>query len=139
MSQSRYLEVWNDTVDFRHMVGGIALGVALAVPTFLVPDHFLAAGAGEGSLGHSYSLLAGIVACVVAAVVTGLLFKPKREVTEAEQGDRHLQATIDEIVEEYGPLGDPRELPSAVQVEVRELGLFDALVRAHERRGGEAP
>lgn len=50
-------------------------------------------------------------------------------------GLRHPEPTeiIDEIVKEYGEFGDPRELKSAVQDEIRTLGLFDALLGNHER------
>ncbi|WP_193072528.1 hypothetical protein [Brevibacterium sp. FME37] len=127
------LEVWNDTVDSKHLVGSIAIGIGVAVPAFLLSDH-LFTSTGDAELGHSYALLIGIVGCIVGAVIAGSLFKPKRVITQAEADTRNRQEVIDEVVEEYGDLGDPRDLKPAVQEEIRALGLFDALVENHENR-----
>ncbi|WP_166975092.1 hypothetical protein [Brevibacterium atlanticum] len=127
------IEVWNDTVDSRHLVGGIAIGVGIAVPAYLIADRAFASS-GDEALGHSYALLVGIVGCILGAVIVGFMFKPKRVITTTAVENRSRQDVIDEIVEEYGDLGDPRELGPAAQQEVRELGLFDALLENHEAR-----
>ena len=128
--------MWNDTVDSRHLTGGIAISVGIAVTAFLVADHLFAA-ADQTELGHSYALLIGILGCILGAVITGLLFKPKRVITTSTADTRSRQEIIDEIVEEYGDLGDPRELPEAVQNEVRTLGLFDALLDNHRSHAAD--
>ena len=130
------IEVWNDTVDSRHLTGGIAISVGIAVTAFLVADHLFAV-ADQTELGHSYALLIGILGCILGAVITGLLFKPKRVITTSTADTRSRQEIIDEIVEEYGDLGDPRELPEAVQNEVRTLGLFDALLDNHRSHAAD--
>ncbi|WP_231443804.1 hypothetical protein [Brevibacterium zhoupengii] len=127
------LEVWNDTVDSKHLVGSIAIGIGVAVPAFLISDHLFTT-TGDPELGHSYALLIGIVGCIVGAVIAGILFKPKRVITQSEADTRNRQEVIDEVVEEYGDLGDPRDLKPGVQEEIRALGLFDALVENHENR-----
>ncbi|MCF2572370.1 hypothetical protein [Brevibacterium sp. UCMA 11754] len=127
------LEVWNDTVDSKHLIGSIAIGIGVAVPAFLISDHFFTT-TGDPELGHSYALLIGIVGCIIGAVISGILFKPKRVITESEADTRNRQEVIDEVVEEYGDLGDPRDLKPAVQEEIRALGLFDALIENHENR-----
>jgi hypothetical protein len=132
------IEVWNDTVDSRHLTGGIAISVGIAVSAYLIANHLFAA-AGNTELGHSYALLIGILGCILGAVITGFLFKPKRVITSSTADTRDRQEIIDEIVEEYGDLGDPRELPEAVQDEVRALGLFDALIDNHESHRTDGP
>lgn len=132
------IEVWNDTVDSRHLTAGIAISVGIAVSSYLIADHLFAA-AGNTELGHSYALLIGILGCLLGAVVTGFLFEPKRVITTSTADTRNRQEIIDEVVEEYGDLGDPRELPEEVQDEVRALGLFDALVVNHESRRTDGP
>lgn len=127
------LEVWNDTVDSKHLVGSIAIGIGVAVPAFLISDHLFTT-TGDPELGHSYALLIGIVGCIIGAVIAGILFKPKRVITQSEADPRNRQEVIDEVVEEYGDLGDPRDLKPGVQEEIRALGLFDALVENHENR-----
>ena len=128
------LEVWNDTVDSKHLIGGIAIGVGVAVPAYLIADHFFTTSGSDPELGHSYALLVGILGCIVGAVISGILFKPKRVITQSAADTRNRQIVIDEVVEEYGDLGDPRELAPPVQEEIRALGLFDALVENHENR-----
>jgi len=130
------IEVSNDTVDSRHLTGGIAISVGIAVTAYLVADR-LFAEVGQTELGHSYALLIGILGCILGAVITGLLFKPKRVITSPTTDTRSRQEIIDEIVEEYGDLGDPRELPEAVQAEVRALGLFDALLENHRSHAAD--
>lgn len=100
------LEVWNDTVDSKHLVGSIAIGIGVAVPAFLISDHLFTT-TGDPELGHSYALLIGIVGCIIGAVIAGILFKPKRVITQSEADTRNRQEVIDEVVEEYGDLGDP--------------------------------
>lgn len=132
------LEVWNDTVDGKHLIGSIAIGVGIAVPAYLIADRIFADAGADGSLGHSYALLVGILGCIVGAVISGLLFKPKRVITESATDTRNRQEVIDDVVEEYGELGDPRELGSAAQAEIRAVGLFDALLENHEKRARDA-
>ncbi|MGO1917180.1 MAG: hypothetical protein ACTH49_07845 [Brevibacterium aurantiacum] len=105
----------------------------MAVPAFLISDHLFTT-TGDPELGHSYALLIGIVGCIIGAVIAGILFKPKRVITQSEADTRNRQEVIDEVVEEYGDLGDPRDLKPGVQEEIRALGLFDALVENHENR-----
>ena len=131
------IEVWNDTVDPKHLIGGIAIGVGIAVPAFLISDHLFSSSGGDEALSHSYALLIGIVGCILGAVIAGVLFKPKRVITTSTADTRSRQEIIDEIVEEYGDLGDPRELPEAVQNEVRTLGLFDALLDNHRSHAAD--
>src|SRR5699024_8606992 len=121
-------EVWNDTVDPKHLSGGIAIGVGIAVPAFLISDHLFSSSGGDEALSQSYALLIGIVGCILGAVIAGVLFKPKRVITPSAADTRNRQEIIDEIVEEYGPLGDPRELGPKAQEEISALGLFYARV-----------
>lgn len=134
---SHLLEIWGDTVDSRHTVGAIALGVGIATPLYLGADLFFARVSEDPSLAHSYALLTGLAGCLVAGFIGALLFPPKRVVTEQESTDEGRAEVMDAIEAEYGPLGDPTELPGPVQEEIRALGLHDDLRAQHERRGEE--
>ncbi|WP_454119375.1 hypothetical protein [Microbacterium lacticum] len=38
MQEQKLLEVWGDTVDGRHLLGAIGLGVGIAVPVYLIAE-----------------------------------------------------------------------------------------------------
>ena len=139
-SSPALLEVWGDTVDSRHLRTAIALGLLIAGSLYLGADRIMPSLVDDETLAHSYALLVGLLGCLLAAVVSAKMFPPKREVVQGQgtDADGRLRA-IQTIEAENGPLGDPRELPVAVQEELRSLSLFDDLLTHHERtRSGEA-
>ncbi|MGL3149081.1 hypothetical protein ACSS7Z_01850 [Microbacterium sp. A82] len=133
MSERQLLEVWGDTVDSKHLLASIGLGVGIAVPVFLVAEWGFAELTGGDALGGSYALVTGLAACVLAAVIAARLFKPKRIVSIGEAPTGSREAAMDSIEAELGPLGDPDELPRATLAEVKELGLYDDLRAQHEK------
>lgn len=133
MSNNHLLEVWGDTVDSRHLLASIALSVGIAVPVYFVAEWGFGVLTEGGTLGHSYALVAGLAACVLSAVISANLFKPKRIVIEGSHDPGSRAAAMDAIEAELGPLGDPDELPAATLNEVRELGLYDDLKAQHEK------
>ncbi|GLU50237.1 hypothetical protein [Nocardiopsis ansamitocini] len=134
---SNLLEIWGDTVDSRHTVGAIALGIGTATPLYLGADYFFSRIA-DPSLAGSYALLTGLAGCLIAGFIGARLFEPKRVVTEQDSGNEGRAAAMDAIEAEYGPLGDPAELPEPVREEIRALGLYDDLRAQHERHLKEA-
>ena len=131
---SRLLEVWGDTVDQRHLVLSIVLGVGLGAPVFLLAEWGFAQTDVAAGLQRSYALLAGIGACIVAAVIAARLFAPKRTVVIGSGAEGSRQEAMDAIEAEIGPLGDPDELPERLRAEVQALGLYDDLAAQHRRR-----
>jgi len=79
--------IWEDAVNLRELLIGLAfgsvLGYAFYTLSFEAFTKYLP-GQREGVI-KGYALLGGIVGCVCAAVVIGLIFKPKRRVRTAEQ------------------------------------------------------
>jgi len=131
---SRLLEVWGDTVDQRHLVLSIVLGVGLGAPAYLGSTWLLGMTDVPAGLQRSYALLAGIAACLVAAVIAARLFGPKRTVEIGTDTSGSRQEAMDAIEAEIGPLGDPDELPRRLRDEVVALGLYDDLKAQHDRR-----
>lgn len=135
---SGLIELWGDTVDSRHVSFATLIGVGLAVPTYLGARTLFTAWVSNASLAKSYSLLAGLAACLVAAVICARLFAPKRVVGEHVATPQEREAALLAVEAEVGPLGHPADLPAAVQEELRDLGLFDTLAERATQRGGAA-
>jgi len=133
VQEQKLLEVWGDTVDGRHLLGAIGLGVGIAVPVYLIAEWGFGQLTGGDALGRSYALVTGLAACVIAAVVAANIFTPKRIVTIGEAPSGSREEAMDAIEAELGPLGDPDELPAAALAEVKELGLYDDLVAQHRK------
>lgn len=127
------MEVWGDTVDGRHLLGSIGLGIGIAVPVYLFADWGFGVLTGGDTLGHSYALVSGLAACVLAAVIAARIFKPKRNVLLGESQSGSRAEVMDAIEAELGPLGDPDELPAATLHEVKELGLYEDLRAQHAK------
>ncbi|MBN7793782.1 hypothetical protein [Microbacterium esteraromaticum] len=133
MQQQRLLEVWGDTVDSRHLLGAIGLGVGIAVPVYLFAEWGFAELTDGDAVGRSYALVTGLAACIVAAVIAANIFKPKRVVTIGAAAAGGREDAMDAIEAELGPLGNPDELPAAALAEVKELGLYDDLLAQHRK------
>jgi len=129
----QYLEVWGDTVDSRHLLGSIGLGVGIAVPIYLLSDWGFDVLTGGDVLAHSYALVAGLGACVLAAVVAARLFKPKRIIQIGAAHTSSREAAMDAIEAEMGLLGNPDELSPSVLAELKELGLYEDLRAQHNK------
>lgn len=129
---SRLIEVWGDTVDTKHLSISIALGVGIASPTFLLGRRFFKATVEDQTLAQSYALLLGLAACLLAAFIAARLFKPKRIVSQTEATTDTRREALEAIAADGGEWTDPAELPDEVQEELRQLGLYDVLVDAHE-------
>ncbi len=136
MSEKRLLEVWGDTVDGRHLLGAIAVGLGVSVPVYLLAEWGFGMLTGGDALGRSYALIAGLAACIAAAVIAARIFAPQRTVIIGADRTGSREAAMDAIEAEIGPLGDPDELPAAALAEVKELGLYDDLLAQHRKNQG---
>lgn len=131
--QETYIEVWGDTVSPRHLLYSIIMGVSFASAVFLGGRWLLGQLGTDPQMIGSYSLLIGIGACIVVAVVAARLFKPKRVVVESELGAGSRESAMDAIEAEVGPIGDPDQFPPAVLKEVQMLGLYDDFKQRYEQ------
>lgn len=84
-----YTEVWGDTVVIGELAWASIICVAgTMLFYFLGTAIFLGREGMEPGLAKGYSLLVGIVGCILAAVLCAKMFKPKRVVEERlEQED----------------------------------------------------
>ncbi|MED7947643.1 hypothetical protein PUR61_18080 [Streptomyces sp. BE20] len=120
-----YVEVWNDTVDPRHLSASLLLGIAFGLPLFLLTRALLRGRLDTAALADGYALLVGLAACVAAGAVCVRLFPPKRRFTnDAEASSALRRAALAESARDSDTT-TPDRLPAAVRAELTELGLLD--------------
>lgn len=94
----RYTEVWGDTVVIKELFTAVIIGIVLTMAFYLLGTKLFVGNPNiEVSLAKGYSLLIGIVGCLLSGVISAKLFKPKRNVEEKlERGE------VDEILKLAG-------------------------------------
>lgn len=130
---SRLVEVWGDTVDERHVKIAVGLSVLLAVPSFLGARALFTATMDNQDLARTYAMLAGLAACLLAAVISARYFKPKRIVTERQLDPEEQIAAAMELAQLPLGLGTLASLSEAERAEMRRLGLYDVFAEAERR------
>ncbi|CAB3633059.1 hypothetical protein LMG26696_01191 [Achromobacter pulmonis] len=123
-SAARLAEVWNDTVDLRHLAWAIAIGILISVAGFYAASAWLRDKVASPELAHAYAMLAG---CVLSGVICARLFPPKREVVEhsAAHDPAWRAEVLAELAAQPGGLGTLADLPPEVVKELQELGLYE--------------
>jgi hypothetical protein len=120
-------EVWGDTVALRELLISAILGVVLTMSFFLAGRSvLLGMGTIETSLAKGYSLLVGIGGCLLSAVISARLFKPKRIIENGltrrtSNGAGCRRMTVEEEAEALSHL-DPK-----IIAEMEDLELYSLL------------
>lgn len=144
-----YTEVWGDTVVIRELFTAVIIGIVLTMAFYILGTSIFVGNPNiEESLAKGYSLLIGIVGCLLSGVVSAKLFRPKRNVEERlERGDiedilKMAGMTLEEEVEALSSL-EPHLI---AEMEDLELWGFLALIpegspnykrEYKEKNGGE--
>lgn len=89
IDKPKYTEVWGDTVVITELLAASAICIAATMVFYFVGTGVFVGREGmEIGLAKGYSLLIGILGCILSAIVCAKLFKPKRVVEERlEQED----------------------------------------------------
>lgn len=130
-----YVEVWGDTVILNELFFSAVIGIVLTMAGYLIGvNYFSGIENLDPGLIKGYSLMTGIIGCIIAAVISAKLFKPKRiveEKFEQEEIEKIIAAagmTVEEEVEALSLL-DEETLE-----EMRQLELYSLL---DLRKGGK--
>ncbi|MER5389535.1 hypothetical protein [Saccharopolyspora sp. NPDC002686] len=128
----QYVQVWGDAVNPKHLWLSVLLGAATGLAALLVAGWALRDAAVSPELRDGYALLAGLLGCLVAAVVCAKLFPPKRIVHEHALSPEDHQAAIAEVLAASGA-GSTGALSPHAERELRSVGLHDAFAQAEQR------
>lgn len=134
----QYLEVWGDTVVGRHLAVSVVIGIGVSLAALLLSEWAFSSFVTNESLADAYALLVGIAGCVVAGVICGRLFRPKRIVVTDASEDAAVGEVVAALREERQGLGSLDELPEHTRRELDELGLHSRFAAAERANTGVA-
>lgn len=118
-------EVWGDTVDGRHLIYAIAIGVIVSLGAFFIAQYVLVGWVANLQMARAYAMLVGIVGCLVGGAISARLFKPKRNIVEHQADSAWRSQVLTELQNEFGDLGKLSDLPPATIAELHEMDLYD--------------
>lgn len=123
----RYVEILGDTVLPVHVIFSIIISVVLGLGGFLAGQALFPKIAGE-SMVSSYSLLAGIAGCVLALILSAILFKPKRVLTETEITADDAQGILNDLQVNFEEEMDVIKHDPATRKEMEDLKIKDIFI-----------
>lgn len=128
MEKKAFADVWGDTVNLRHLAMGMILGIVVSLTCYIIGLKVLQANYPTlaKNLMTAYALLVGIGGCLLSAVVTANLFKPKRTLNEEEFSEEDRASVLDELqVDRAREAEELKMVSPAIAEEMKELQLYD--------------
>ena len=134
--EHRLVNIWEDTVDFRELLIGLACGSALGFASYAIALRAFTAyfPAQQPSLIKGYALMGGIVGCVTAASLIAAVIKPKRLLRETAQGPIDRAGLVRDFA--LNPEEERRALETASPKLIREmqqLQIYDLFAESSRR------
>jgi hypothetical protein len=114
----------------------MGIGIIISLSFYILGLNYLQANFSKlaANLMTAYALLIGIAGCLLSAIISAKLFKPKRKLNEEEfsEGDRlavleELKIDIDKEAEELQFVG-----PKVIQ-EMKDLQIYDLFARKNAK------
>lgn len=137
MEKTTYADVWGDTVNLRHLASGMVIGIVISLAFYigalkLIQGNFPKLPV---NLMTAYSLLMGIVGCIISAVVSAKLFKPKRTLNEEEFSEADRNIILDELkVDRAKEAEELKTVEPAVVAEMKSLQLYELFVGKNDNK-----
>lgn len=124
----KYIEVWGETVDLKELVYASIIGIVLTMGMFLIGRKiFLNMNNINLGLVNGYSLLFGVLGCILSGIISARLFKPKRIIEV-----RHSKENTEEVISAAGMTVEEEiealsNIDSQIIKELEELKLYGLL------------
>lgn len=141
MKKTCLADIWGDTVDLYDLGKGIVIGIVISISCYLGAHEIIITQAPEiaPKLVSAYSLLFGIGGCVISAVVSAKLFKPKRTLNEEEFSEKDRDRVLNELNVDISK--EQEELKYAdvkVLQEMKDLKLYELFYGHDKNKSSEA-
>lgn len=131
MQNKPYADVWGDTVDLRHLAIAMVIGLIISLTFYLLGLNYLQANFPQlpQNLMTAYALLIGIAGCLISAVISANLFKPKRNLNEGHFSEEDRNAVLDELqIDREREAEELKTAGAEIISEMKELQLYDLFV-----------
>ena len=128
MEKKNYADVWGDTVDLKHLASGMVIGIVISLGCYIGGIRWLQASfsALAPSLMSAYALLMGIVGCVISAMVSANLFKPKRTLNEESFSVEDRNIVLEELkIDRAKEAEELKSVELGIVAEMKELQLYE--------------
>lgn len=126
-----YVEILGDTVTPNHTIASVVISVVLGLGGYLLGEKMLPKFA-SAEMVQSYSLLVGIVGCVIALVLCAVIFKPKRVLTETEIKPEEADDILAHMQIDYAEERDVIEQDAVTRKEMEDLKIKDLFMKKEE-------
>ncbi len=124
--KTMYADVWGDRVKVKSMLIAMLTGVVICLSMFMLGKHILTASSIDESMANSYSLLFGVAGSLISAVISGILFKPQRELNEEDIETDDKASIIKELDLDMKAEAEALAFTDRKTIqEMKELGLYD--------------
>lgn len=139
ISSPELADIWGDTVNLHHLGGAMVIGVLLGFGFFWSGLHLIKAQypGMQASLQSAIALLVGIAGCLLAAVISAKLFRPKRKLTEQESSADDRQRVLQDLqVDMVQEMADMATMSPEILAEMKELKLETMFQTTVSNEGG---
>lgn len=120
---TEYMEVWGDTVRGKHLAIGVCVGIVFALIGLLGGRFVLDSMGVSPVMAKTWSLVTGLVGCILCGVVVAILFKPARTVTADSSDAQRIKDTVAELAANPQGLGTLDQVTQKSREELAQSGL----------------
>lgn len=136
MEKKTYADVWGDTVDLKHLAIAMGIGIFISLSFYILGLNYLQANFSKlaANLMTAYALLIGIAGCLLSAIISAKLFKPKRKLNEAEFSEADRLAVLEELKIDIDKEAEELQFvaPKVIQ-EMKDLQIYDLFAQKNPK------
>ncbi|WP_312200449.1 hypothetical protein [Anaerospora hongkongensis] len=137
MEKKPYADVWGDTVDLKHLAIAMGIGIIISLSFYILGLNYLQANVSKlaANLMTAYALLIGIAGCLLSAIISAKLFKPKRKLNEEEFSEEDRLAVLEELKIDIDKEAEELQFVGAKVIqEMKDLQIYDLFARKNAKR-----
>lgn len=127
-----FADVWGDTVDLKHLASAMIIGILISLTCYIGGLNYLQANFPKlpVNLMTAYALLIGILGCLLSAIISAKLFKPKRTLNEDHFSEADRDAVLDELnIDREKEAEELKTVGPKIVKEMKDLQIYDLFAK----------